>query len=68
MCEATDLLADQFNLSEEERKVLISSGTQALFYNRVAWARSYLLKVGLLRLPSRGVIAIWLIPHGSGHG
>ncbi len=58
MSEVTDTLADQFNLSEEERKVLIPSGTQSLFYNRVGWARTYLVKAGLLDTPRRGYIVI----------
>jgi restriction system protein len=58
MKEATDTLADQFNLTEEERKTQIPSGTQSLFYNRVGWARTYLVKAGLLDTPSRGYIKI----------
>ncbi len=58
MSEVTDTLADQFNLTEEERKVLIPSGTQSLFYNRVGWARTYLVKAGLLDTPRRGYIVI----------
>ena len=58
MRDATATLADQFDLSDEERKVLIPSGTQALFYNRVGWARTYLVKAGLLETPRRGYIAI----------
>src|SRR5690606_7541205 len=33
-------------------------GTQALFNNRVGWARTYLKEAGLLRSPKRGVFAI----------
>ncbi len=58
MKEVTDTLADQFNLTEEERKTQIPSGTQSLFYNRVGWARSYLVKAGLLDTPNRGYIKI----------
>ena len=58
MRDVTATLADQFDLSDEERKVLIPSGTQALFYNRVGWARTYLVKAGLLETPRRGYIAI----------
>jgi len=58
MNEVTDTLADQLELSDEERKVLIPSGTQALFYNRVGWARTYLVKAGLLETPRRGYIKI----------
>jgi len=58
MRDVTDQLADQFELSDDERKVLIPSGTQALFYNRVGWARTYLVKAGLLETPRRGFIKI----------
>ena len=58
MIEVTDTLAEQFDLTEEERKVLIPSGTQSLFYNRVGWARTYLVKAGLLDNPKRGYIVI----------
>ncbi len=56
--EVTDTLAEQFSLTEEERNVLIPSGTQSLFYNRVGWARTYLVKAGLLDTPRRGYIEI----------
>ncbi len=42
-------LADHFGLSEEDRKQLLPSGTQATFDNRVGWARTYMKKAGLLR-------------------
>ena len=58
MRDATDELADHFNLTEEERNRPIPSGTQALFYNRVGWARTYLVKAGLLDKPRRGYIKI----------
>ncbi len=47
-------LADTFQLSEEERKELLPSGLQAMFDNRVAWARTYLKKAGLIDTPKRG--------------
>ena len=34
-------LANQFNLTEEERSELLPSGTAFLFSNRVGWARTY---------------------------
>lgn len=52
--EAIEELADQFNLSEEERKELLPSGRQATFDNRVGWARTYMKKAGLLESPRRG--------------
>jgi restriction system protein len=52
--QAIDTLANQFNLTNEERRELLSSGHQAIFNNRVGWARTYMKKAGLLKLPRRG--------------
>lgn len=51
-------LADQFNLTPEERSELLSSGSQAIFTNRVGWARSYLKQADLLATPKRGFLTI----------
>ncbi|MDH3217126.1 MAG: restriction endonuclease [Candidatus Krumholzibacteria bacterium] len=56
--EAIDHLAHKFRLTEQERKELLPSGTQQIFDNRVAWARTYLGKAGLLSSPRRGVFQI----------
>ncbi len=57
--EAIKVLADQFNLSTEEKKrELLPSGQQEVFVNRVGWARTYLKKSGLLEAPKRGVLKI----------
>lgn len=48
-----ELLADSFNLSEEERSHLLPSGRQTTFANRVHWAKSYLGKAGLVELTKR---------------
>ncbi|MHC1599314.1 MAG: restriction endonuclease [Candidatus Methanospirareceae archaeon] len=61
--EATEQLVDEFDLTEEERKELVPSGQQLTFDNRVAWAKTYLKKAGLLestrwgyfRITERGV-------------
>lgn len=42
-------LAEQFNLSEEERQHLLPSGKMTTIRNRVAWAVVYLVKAGLLK-------------------
>lgn len=39
-------LADEFRLSEAERKELLPSGRQATFDNRVGWARTYMNEEG----------------------
>ncbi|MCB1805578.1 MAG: restriction endonuclease [Candidatus Competibacteraceae bacterium] len=51
-------LADEFGLTEEERNELLPSGSQAVFNNRVGWARSYLKQAGLLASPKRGYFVI----------
>jgi restriction system protein len=63
---AVEALADQFGLSDEERKELLPSGRQATFDNRVGWARTYMKKAGLpestrpgyLKITSRGLSVV----------
>jgi len=56
--QAVEALADQFSLTAEERNELLPSGSQAVFNNRVGWARSYLKQAGLLTSPKRGYFKI----------
>ena len=56
--EAIEALADQFQLTDEERKELLPSGRQATFDNRVGWARTYMKKAGLLESPRRSYFRI----------
>lgn len=58
MRELYPLLAERFGLTEDELAVTLASGTQGKFYNRAAWARSYLKQAGLLEIPQRGVFKI----------
>jgi restriction system protein len=51
--EYADNLAKLFNLSESEIRELLPSGNQTTFYNRVGWARTYLVKSGLLEMIRR---------------
>jgi restriction system protein len=51
-------LADRLRLSATDREELIPSGTQRLLANRVGWAKTYLLKAGLVGSPRRGLIRI----------
>jgi restriction system protein len=53
-----ETLSNQFNLSDEERKALLPSGTQRIVDNRIGWARTYLTKAGLLETPKRGYFQI----------
>ena len=56
--ECIDSLAQQFQLTEDEKRELLPSGKQPIFDNRVGWARMYLLKAGLIESPRRGYIKI----------
>jgi restriction system protein len=41
-------VADDLGLSEDDRAALLPSGRQTVIRNRTAWAKSYLIKAGLL--------------------
>ncbi len=56
--ETIEILADQFKLTDEERKQLLPSGQQATFDNRVGWARTYMKKAGLVKTTRRGYFQI----------
>ena len=58
MREVTDLLAESFHLTDQEREELLPSGQQSLFNNRVGWAKSHLKAAGLLENPVRGRVRI----------
>lgn len=51
-------VADEFQLSPDERTRPLPSGRQAILVNRVAWASIYLRRAGLLETVSRGVLRI----------
>lgn len=60
--DVVERLAEQFQLTPEERSQLLPSGRQTAFSNRVHWAKSFLSKAGLVeptrrahfRITSRG--------------
>ena len=52
--DAIDALADQFGVSEQDREIMLPSGTQTRLYNRVTWALTYLTKSLLLEKSARG--------------
>ncbi len=56
--ETIEALATGFKLSDEERRQLLPSGQQAVFDNRVGWARTYMKKAGLLESTRRGYYKI----------
>ncbi len=56
--DAIESLANEFNLSDTERRELLPSGQQEVFNNRVGWARTYLKKSGLITSTRRGFFQI----------
>ena len=49
-------VAREMNLSAEERGGLAPNGQQTPFANRLAWARCYLVKAGLVEPTRRGYV------------
>ncbi len=49
----TQTLADSFQLSEADRAEKLPSGKQTILDNRVSWAKTYLMKAGLLESTRR---------------
>ncbi len=58
MSDVKEKLAEYFNLSEEERKMLLPSGKQEIYKNRIGWARTYLYYARLIERLDRGVYKI----------
>lgn len=56
--EAVTHIANLFHLTEEEKQQMLPSGLQAVIFNRVGWARTYLKKAGLLEDPKRATFKI----------
>jgi len=56
--DAVEFLADQFKLTEEDRRDFFSERRIPRFAARVGWARSYLKKAGLLEVSRRGDLRI----------
>lgn len=49
------LLAEQSNLTTDELNQMIPSGKRTVFYDRVGWAKTYLVKAGLVNQPDWGM-------------
>ncbi len=52
--EVREIIAQEMNISDSDRAIMLPSGKQSTFDNRVAWARTYLDKAGLVETPVRG--------------
>ncbi len=51
--ELRDFCCKYYNLTEQDLKLTVPSKKQSLFYNRVFWAKTYLVKAGLIENVSR---------------
>jgi len=51
-------LAQQFQLTEDERRAMLPSGGARLFDNRVGWAKTHMSQAGLLDAPRRAISVI----------
>jgi restriction system protein len=58
LSEAIEVLAQQFNLSDDDRRELLPSGKQPKFVNRVGWSATYLRKTKLLEGTGKGKFRI----------
>jgi restriction system protein len=58
LTEVIEAITRQFDLSAEEVTERLPSGRQRTLYNRVGWARTYLVKAGLLTITGRGTFRI----------
>jgi len=56
--ELREKLADMMGVTEEEKRVMIPSGSQPAFNNKLAWSVTHLKQAGLLVRPSRGITQI----------
>ena len=56
--DAAEQIANDLQLSDEDREELLPSGKKTKFYDRVHWAKTYLKQAGLLSYPSRAHFVI----------
>ena len=56
--QVTERLATEFKLNDKERRILLPSGKEELFANRVGWAGTYLKKANLIEQTRWGFFKI----------
>jgi restriction system protein len=56
--EAVEALAKELDLTEDDLREKLPSGTQSTFINRVGWAATYMKKAGLLETTRKGFYQI----------
>src|SRR3546814_4675122 len=52
--DVVEQIADEFELTAEERDSLLPSGRQRMLHNRIHWAKFYMTKAVLLASPGSG--------------
>lgn len=58
IADVREALAKEFKLSEDDMEQRVQSGKLRVIDNRVGWARTYLVKAGLLDSPARAQVQI----------
>lgn len=51
-------IINKFNFKPEQLNARIPSGKQTYIYHRISWAKTYLVKAGLIEQPKRGICKI----------
>ena len=54
----SEAVAERLGLTMEDRAELLPSGKQRRYANRIGWAKTYLVKSGLVEVPRRGTARI----------
>lgn len=58
IADAVRHIIEYFRLTDEEQHESLANQRQSVIYNRVGWARTYLIKAGLLASKQRGMMEI----------
>lgn len=53
-----EIMSNEFNLSEADKNEMLPSGTQTTLYNRIGWAKTYLIRANLIEKVNRGTFKI----------
>jgi restriction system protein len=56
--EMVSQLINKFEFTDEQLTARIPSGKQTYIYHRISWAKTYLVKAGLIEQPKRGICKI----------
>lgn len=58
MSDLYEQLADDMDLSDEDRLETVKSGLQTAYHNRISWTSTYFKKAGIIESPGRGLVKI----------